>query len=184
MSVVGHHGRTLAVVFAMVAASSCGRHDRTPIPDEASGPPAMPVRVTATDGSLVVVLPAEFVAHSFEGAVMAATPDGSFRLHVSRLAEEKLIRAAGQGKETMMARGWLVTGEQHFERAIHVQLRRGGTAARPKGQRHVWWIYRLGAIVHCDGVASAEGASWLGDPLRSICQQVILASNAGHPRSP
>ena len=133
---------------------------------------AKPMRHTSSDQSVSVVLPIDLIVHAFNGSVQGATLDGSYRLSVERLPAERLIRLAASAKDAWSARGWEVTGEQHFERALFVALKRGGTKRNPRERREVWWVEREGSIALCDVIASESAFERLGEPVRTGCQTI------------
>ena len=131
-------------------------------------------RVSTFDGALSLSVPASMTVHRFDSAIHAVTADGSFRLAVNSQEEQPILVVAGRGKETLLARGWLVEGEQHYEKAILARFRKGGNASRPRHRRETWWIQGHGANLVCDGVASREGFDRLGDELRALCKAVAV----------
>ncbi len=133
-----------------------------------------PQRVSTYDGVLSLSVPVSMTAHRFDSAIHAMTDDGSFRLAVNSQEEQPILVVAGRGKETLLARGWLVEGEQHYEKAILARFRKGGNASRPRHRRETWWIQGHGVNLVCDGVASREGFDHLGDELRALCKAVAV----------
>ena len=114
------------------------------------------------------------IVHRFDSAILASNPGGEFRLSVTAQEQQPLLVGAGRGKETLLARGWVVEGEQHYEKAILARFRKGGNASRPKHRRETWWIQDYGSNLACDGIATREGFGLLGDDLRAICTSVTI----------
>ncbi|MGM0575604.1 MAG: hypothetical protein ACQEXJ_07740 [Myxococcota bacterium] len=168
------YARPVAALLVAALLAGTAACERQGARDEEA--PRTPARVRVTDRAdrLAVVLPGRLVVHRFEDAVQATTADGAFRLYVRRTGPSKLLQLAGPGKDTLMARGWARTGEQHLERAIHVALQRGGTAADPEERREVWWVSRPGGTFVCDGVAARGVEAMLGETLLEICRGVEL----------
>ena len=133
-----------------------------------------PQRVQTLDGSMGITVPGSMSVHRFDSAILAATPNGEFRISVSTQEPQPLLVGAGSGKETLLARGWVVEGEQHYEKAILARFRKGGNASRPKHRRETWWIQAQGANLACDGIATRDGFESLGDPLRELCRSVTV----------
>jgi len=122
------------------------------------------------------VLAPDLIVHRQRGAVQGVSGDGAYRVHVERLRPERLIRLAAASKDAWTARGWEVTGEQHFERALFAAMRRGGTAREPTEGREVWWLEGDGAVTLCDVIARRSAFVRLGDPVRAGCQTIeVLA---------
>ena len=133
-----------------------------------------PQRVQTLDGSMGITVPGSMSVHRFDSSILAATPGGEFRLAVTTEKAQPLLIGAGRGKETLLARGWVVEGEQHYEKAILARFRKGGSASRPKHRRETWWIQAQGANLACDGIATRQGFDNLGDALREICRGVTV----------
>lgn len=134
--------------------------------------PPRPARVTSTDEVVSVVVPPDLIVHRQRGVVQGVSGDGAYRLHVERLAPDLLIRLAASSKDAWTARGWEVTGEQHFERALFAEMRRGGTVRNPRERREVWWIEGDGAVTLCDVIARGSAFDRLGEPVRAGCQTI------------
>ena len=147
----------------------CSASDAPPSQASAAQRPA---RVASTDEVVSVVLPTDLLVHRFAGSVQGVSGDGAYRLHVERLASERLIRLAASAKDGWTAQGWEVTGEQHFERALFAALRRGGTNRKPLERREVWWIEGDGAVTLCDVIAKQGAFERLGEPVRAGCQTI------------
>jgi hypothetical protein len=133
-----------------------------------------PRRISTFDGALSISVPVSMTVHRFDSAIHASTANGEFRLAVNSQEQQPLLVVAGRGKETLLARGWLIEGEQHYEKAILARFRKGGNASRPRHRRETWWIQGHGANLVCDGVASRDGFDRLGDGLRSLCKAVAV----------
>ena len=142
------------------------------------------VRVEAADGTFSAVVEDDLRVQSFDGAIMGATQDGAFRVYIARLKEDTLLRLAGSGKDTMVARGWTVDGEHHFEKAIHVELKRGGTRDAPEERRDVWWFNRGGGLFLCDGIARPDSFFRLGAPFQAGCRHVVVRTPGESPTAP
>ncbi|MDP6943625.1 MAG: hypothetical protein QF464_05700 [Myxococcota bacterium] len=135
-----------------------------------------PTRVASVDQVVSVVLPPDLITHRLQGAVQGVSGDGAYRVHVERLRPERLIRLAASAKDAWTARGWEVTGEQHFERALFAAMRRGGTARNPRERREVWWIEGEHAVTLCDVIVQRTAYDRLGDPVRAGCQTIEAVS--------
>jgi hypothetical protein len=162
--------------MTLVAIGGCtGEMHRGPSDANAVQEPVRaPRTVSSRDGRIALNVPGELEAHALDGTILASVPDGSFRISIETEPEQRLLLAAGKGKETLLARGWLVEGEQHYEKAILARFRRGGNATRPKVRRETWWIQGPGSIVVCDGIARPAGFDRLGEPLRALCKSVTV----------
>ena len=168
-----HLLRTIAALALSALLWACPADDaRAPV----DAKPAKPKRVMSTDQVINVVLPTDLLVHRFAGSVQGVSGDGSYRLHVERLASERLIRLAAASKDGWSARGWEVTGEQHFEHALFAALKRGGTKRKPLERREVWWIERDGAVALCDVIAAPPAFERLGEPVRAGCQTIEVVS--------
>ena len=91
---------------------------------------------------------------------------------MERLPAERLLRLAAASKDGWSARGWEVTGEQHYEHALFAALQRGGTKRKPAERREVWWMEREGAVSLCDVIATAPAYGRLGEPVKAGCQTI------------
>ena len=140
--------------------------------------------ISSFDDRVSSVLPGEFDGHRLDSAILALTPDGTFRVTVELAPHRKLILAAGEGKETLLARGWLIEGEQHYEKAILVRLRKGGSVSRPASRRETWWIQATNQLIVCDAVASQPGFERLGEELRALCKSVTVQAERGATPAP
>ncbi len=140
--------------------------------------------VASRDQVLSVPLERDLVIHRFEAAVQGTSPEGDVRLHVEHGPDEDPLKAAAVVKDVLAARGWRVSGERHFERAIEVRLDRGGSPAEPQEVRVVYLIRRSGRLVTCDGLADADAADALGDAFRALCQEVTVAPPAAPSDAP
>jgi hypothetical protein len=139
-------------------------------------PRPTPARVSAIDGVVSVVLPPDLIVHAQRGVVQGVSGDGAYRLHVERLPQELLIRLAATAKDAWTARGWEVTGEQHFERALFAAMRRGGGPRSPRERREVWWVEGDGAVSLCDVIARRSAFDRLGEPTRAGCQTIEVVA--------
>ncbi len=157
---------TLALGLMIVGCSE------SPSADAEVASATIPTRYSSSDATLSVVLPVDLIVHTFKGSVQGVTGDGAYRLNVERLPPERLIRLAASAKDAWAARGWEVSGEQHFERALFVGMTRGGTKRNPKERREIWWVEREGAVALCDVIASRPAFERLGEPVRSGCQTI------------
>jgi hypothetical protein len=164
-----------ALMSLMACAGCAGETGAGPTDAPAATGSARAVRTVATrDGRISINVPGDLEAHALDTTILASVADGSFRVTVDVKPEQRLLVAAGKGKETLLARGWMVEGEQHYEKAILARFRRGGNASRPKARREIWWIDGPGTMVVCDGIASPTGFDRLGDPLRMLCKSVSV----------
>jgi hypothetical protein len=135
-----------------------------------------PSHVSAADldGALGTQIPADLVIHAHHGAIEATAPDGSYRLFVGREEPAPLIKLTGPAKDALIALGWAVEGEQHYEQAIFIALRRGGTRDAPKERRQIWWVTRGQGSYVCDAIARSGSYRRLGTPHRALCQGVRI----------
>lgn len=161
---------TVASLAAVLLA--CGQ---APGPADAANS-AGPTHVSAADldGGLGAQIPADLVIHVHHGAIAATAADGSFRIFVGREEPVPLIKMAGPAKDALNALGWVVEGEQYYEQAIFIALRRGGTRDAPKERRQIWWVSRAGGSYVCDAIARAGAYGRLGTPQRGLCQGVQI----------
>lgn len=136
----------------------------------------MPERVASVDDVVSVVVPPDLIVHRQRGVVQGVSGDGAYRLHVERMRPALLIRLAAASKDAWTARGWEVTGEQHFEHALFAALRRGGTVRNPSERREVWWIEGEHAVTLCDVIALRSRFDRLGEPVRAGCQTIEAAA--------
>ena len=159
----------LSLLAASLLLASCAEATSA---EDAADSAKIPMRFSSSDDVVSVVLPVDLIVHAFTGSVQGVTGDGTYRLNVERLAPERLIRLAASAKDAWAARGWEVTGEQHFERALFVALVRGGTKRKPNERREVWWVEREGAVALCDVIAARAAFERLGEPVRTGCQTI------------
>lgn len=138
--------------------------------------PALPTPenlVASRDGRLGVKLPRDLVAQPFGATLMATSADGSFRLHVEA-RDGELLATLGPLKDELIALGWEVEAEKHFQAAIHLQLGMG--VGRHRVARHLWLVERRSGAdrvsVLCEGHGRGGGTTRLGAQLRAICQTV------------
>ncbi|MEZ4269693.1 MAG: hypothetical protein R3F39_25315 [Myxococcota bacterium] len=173
---------TIAALAAVLALGACTSAQAPAEADVAPGPS----HVTASDleDGLRAQVPADLVIHSHHQAIEATAPDGSFRVFVGREADEPLIKLAGPAKDALVALGWVVEGEQHYEHALFIALRRGGTRDAPKERRQTWWVRRAEGSYVCDAIAAAGSYRRLGTPHRALCQRIELAQTAPAAAAP
>lgn len=162
--------------LAILSVPACGAEmPQRAVPVEELAPEQLPPqRVSTFDGKLSLSVPGTMTVHRFDSAIHAASAGGEFRLAVNSQEQQPLLVVAGRGKETLLARGWAIEGEQHYEKAILARFRKGGNASRPRHRRETWWIQGHGANLVCDGVAGRDGFDRLGDPLRALCKAVAI----------
>jgi hypothetical protein len=171
-------------LWAAIAAALCGCSATEVAPDvEVSTGPSH-VEASDLDGALTALLPADLVVHAHRGAMEATAPDGSFRAFIGLEAVEPLMTLAGPAKDALTSLGWVVDGEQHFEQAIFIALRRGGTRDAPKERRQIWWVNRGGRTFVCDAIAQAGAFRRLGTPHRALCQGVVAGGADGRADGP
>ena len=160
------------MAVALVGGAASCRTDE-PTASRAARRPAEPQRVRSRDGVLAVTLPPGLLVHRFRDAIQGTAADGAFRVHVQHRPPEAILPLAGGAKETLRARGWRITAEQHLEQAIEVRLEHGGGPAGPLEVRTLWVIGRATGSVICDGIAS-EGERARVESLRELCQTAAL----------
>ncbi len=138
--------------------------------------PPRPLVVQSIDGAITATWPPDLVPHRHLGAVMGTVPDGSMRVAVEIAVPDSLIRHAGAGKDSLRARGWDVEAEKHYELAIFLRLRRGGTAPRPAERREIWWVQRASTVYRCDVLVRPAAFGRLGEPVKELCQGVRVVA--------
>lgn len=146
--------------------------DASPLPS-GQGPaePAPPLEWVTGDGRLAVVMPEDLTVHLFSDAITGTASDAAFRVFVSYRAPEELSRLLAPTKEVLLARGWRLDGEQHFERASKLRLVRG---ARGGHARVMWLLARRHGVVVCDAIARGHHVDRLGEPHQGFCKSTRL----------
>lgn len=160
--------------MAALVVAGCGEappgEGRDSAPAETS---AKSLHVHSRDGVLATTFPIDVVVHEFEHAVGGTSADGGFRLYVEHRPAEKLIRVAGATKDALVARGWEIASERHYEAAIEVRSGKG------KGSTHItrvtWFVARAGRVLVCEGIARDVQVERLDEPLKQRCERVELA---------
>lgn len=157
---------------------------------------AIPTReVTTRDGRLVAPLPADLFATPFDRSIFGTSADGSFRVFVERLPEQKLPAVLGGLKDELIGLGWEPSEEKHYAAAVSIDMARGPKQAR---QLRSTWVIELGPdVLVCEAIANAISPSAavssttgdsaplpsataihdlqsarLGQPLRTLCESL------------
>lgn len=164
----------LGAVGLAAALSACAQAGGPADAEVAAGPTL--VSAADLDGALSAQIPSDLVIHAHHGAIAATAPDGSFRIFVGREEAGPLIKLTGPAKDALSALGWAVEGEQYYEQAIFVALRRGGTRDAPKERRQMWWVSRDEGSYVCDAIARTGSYGRLGTSHRALCQGVGISA--------
>jgi hypothetical protein len=140
--------------------------------------PALPQERVTGNGRLAVVMPSDLTVHLFSDAIAGTASDASYRVFVGYRPVEELARLLGPTKEVLLARGWRLDGEQHFERASMLRLVRG---AKGDVARVMWLLTRRHGVVVCDAIAGSAQVGRLGERHQSFCKSIRLRPpmNAG-----
>ncbi|PKN54176.1 MAG: hypothetical protein CVU56_27990 [Deltaproteobacteria bacterium HGW-Deltaproteobacteria-14] len=134
---------------------------------------AKQLAVHSRDGVLTSTFPIDVVVHEFEHSVGGTSADGAFRLYLEHRPAEKLIRVAGATKDALVARGWEISAERHYEAAIEVRSGKGKGNAQVT--RVTWFVARAGRVLICEGIARDAQLERLDEPLKQRCERVELA---------
>jgi len=100
--------------------------------------------------------------------------DGTLRVQIEHLPEDKIIRLVGHAKDVLTRRGWEVAKERHYEYASELTLRQGPRSA-PTLLRSMWFVPEGGRVLLCDGIADPRWETRLGEAFGALCRSVELA---------
>jgi len=123
---------------------------------------------------IATTFPIDVMVHEFQRSVAGTSADGGFRLFVEHYPADKLIRLAGGTKDALVARGWQVTSERHYEAAIEVVTEKGH--AKTHITRVSWFVERSGRVLVCEGIARDAQKERLGEPLKRRCEQIEVTA--------
>jgi hypothetical protein len=164
------------IPFSVACGSDDGPVDATPPPQEASEQV-----VQTRDGVLTATLPMDLVVHAHSDTLLATSADGAQRVFLRHRPHDTLVRIVGRAKDSLVARGWKMTKEQHLENAVLLESR--AIEGKRPILRGAWYVEREHRILECEVIEPEHRARQLLRSLRRLCQLVRMTPGPA-PGSP
>jgi len=173
----------IALACSILAATGCAR-EAAVTSDETAEESRVSSPVKTLGGGLMMTVSEDLIVHPHRESILATSVDGGFRLFVGHGPPEKLMRHAGAAKGVLQALGWSIEGEQHYEQAVLLRFQLKKSGKDPAMKREMWVVSRHAGVITCDAIADPSNLYRLGQPLRTLCQDVVLLTSDVTPLAP